>query len=766
MPGIGLDFEFWVDTPARAFGIQKTPPFLRVDQAGNLAPSLLSDSTAVTRPGYQIAGLRIIPEAGVIILEPSPKLVDTAKGDYTFPSAGADDWIETDESTIGKQALKMKNSTAGHTFDIQSAAQLYKNSCFYLRVERGQITQNTDASAGSYYTVIEVGGDAASDDSGARAFRLVLQSGYPAFLQAGIPDGSGGWTWPTARVNGVEGLKVKDCATLFEEQNRILQIEWLPLPTRNALVVKLANGKETLVYRGENTEPIPGDGLSYRYTDNVSVPQGSFRMWGKNGTAGLSYLPMQFSGSGQILSEPIDLEFSYQGNGSVYLPGVELADGSGWTGQVYQTDDTGNRVQYYVEVTGASVDADGFSATSPVIPTMRMDIPPTFDYTATVGYAVNLAPYIASIEEHQWYDYKTGMVRTQLGIMFDNTYGDFSAFAGIHRAVQYLRWLTIEGAGGIMQPYTAPILFLTGWTGMEGTVWKADPRRTFHCIVEDNFWCEQDVDCGRLTYGDGWCIHAWRRFLMNMRGRSDSFISPNLKTCDFGPRPAGCPHLQLPMGVATAARVCPSPESKFLDALAELNEMDHSVLFNDPQGIADIMPYNPGVYQTPFRGYFNYGETGNPSSPDFLTSMWRSRKVQVNTADRRTSVSFFGPDPNSSRLQGTHYNIDDFIPGFTANIQGYRKPMTKVSKYLIDPEFTRKAARAAMQKVALPTVWEFNGGAFLPGLFALDRYAINDTGSDLLGTTYVSGEDITQVWDQRHPEVFGSQIRGRWMSNV
>lgn len=766
MPGIGLDFNFVVDTPSRVFGLQRTPPFLRVDPAGNLAPSILDDNTAVTRPGFQLAGLRIIPEAGVIILEPSPHLVDTAKGDYTFPSGNSDDWIETDESTIGKQCLKMRNSTAGHTFDIQSATQLYKNSCFYLRVERGQITQNTDASASSYYTVIEIGGDATSDSSGALAFRIILQAGYPAFLQAAIPNGAGGWTWPTARVNGVEGQKVKDCSTLFEEQNRILQIEWLPLPSRNTIVCKLANGKETLVFRGENVQPAPGLGLTYEYTNNVSVPQGSFRMWGMNGTAGLAFLPMRFSGLGQILSEIIDLPFTWQGNGGVYLPSVELPDGAGWTGLIQQADSTRTRVQYYVEVTGANVDVDGYSDSSPVIPTVRMDIPPTFYTNATIGRPVDLASYIGEIEERQWFDYQTGFVRTQVGVKFDNTHGDFSAFAGIHRAVKYQRWVTIEGAGGIMYPHSAPIPLLIGWTGMQGTVWKADPRREFDCVVEDNFWVESDVDCGQLTYGDGWCIHAWRRFLLNMAGRSDSFIAASLKTCDFGPNPSGCPHPKLPAGVAVSPRVAPSPTSPFIDALAELNEMDHSVMYCDPFGVADIMPYNPGVYQTPFRGYFNYSEYGGPGSSDFLSSMWRSRKIQVDTKDRRTSVSFYGPDPNAGRLQGTSYQLDDFIPGFTANIQGYRKPLTKVSKWFIDPVFTQQAAAKALVKTSLPTVWEWTGGAFLPGLFALDRYAINDTGADLSGTVYLSNEDIRQRWSLLRPQDYGSISRGRWMSNV
>jgi hypothetical protein len=318
-----------------------------------------------------------------------------------------------------------------------------------------------------------------------------------------------------------------------------------------------------------------------------------------------------------------------------------------------------------------------------------------------------------------------------------------------------------------MQPYSAPLPLVTGWIGQEGSVWKADPHRQFHAILEDNFYPESTVECGYLTYGDGWWINAWRRFLFNMRGRSDDFISDDFKLYDFGPRPPGCNGYMLPLGVATAARVAPNPEQTFLSALAELNDMDHSILFNDPYGVAGIMPYDyvsQGL--TPFRGYFNYSESGDPDSADFLTSMWRSRQIQVSTADRRNSVAFFGPDPNKGRSQGTFLNMDDFFPGWTAAIDGFRRPLTKVSAYFIDPEFTAAWAEKALTKVTLPSVWEWVGGAYLPGLYCMDRIAINDTATDLSGTVFLAADDIRQRWDLHDTSVFGSTIRGRWLSNL
>ncbi|HXE63236.1 MAG TPA: hypothetical protein VN519_06820 [Bryobacteraceae bacterium] len=771
MADIGLDFQFLVDTPVSVFGLQKTAPYLRHDLAGLFGAFVGSDNIVATRPGVQMAGLRIVPEAGVLILESSQQKVPTTLAIVNFPSGSSSDWHEQFDNTSGVTALVMSNATWNNTFDVATNGSLDASSCFYARIGRGPATTPTSGSSvngTNYFTTLSVGDQTPPSQAGdARPFSLFLLDGMPPFLQQGIPnpDGTDTWYWGPFGFNGIAGTSIRDCSKMFENNGRVVEIEWLPVPSSNTLVVTINNGQEVLIFRPDNSGVAVGTGLTYAYTQNLNVVSGPLRMTGQNGWAQFQYLPMQFSATGQLYSEEIDLPFVWQGNGGVYLPGAQIPDGAGFVGSIYPMDNTGIRVKYYIEVAGPDP-VDGYVSISPVIPAIQMRIPPTYYVNATISAPVDLSSFIGEIEEHQWYDYRTGLVRSQLGVKFDNTNGNFSAFDGSHRACSFSRWLTYTGGGGLMQPYSAPVQFMTGWAGNEASIWKADPRREFDIVVSDNFFPEETKACGQLTYGDGWWINAWRRFLFNMRGRSDAFISDDFKLFDFGPNPPDCNGFKLPLGVATAPKVAPHPESKFLDALIELNDMDHSILFNDPWGVAQIMPYNPGVYVTPFRGYFNYSESGDINNIDFVTSMWRQRRIMISTADRRTGVGFFGPDPNAGRIQGTWLNADDIWPGFTGNVEGFANPLVKVSSWFIDPVFTAYYAWYALQKVTLPAVWEWCQGAYLPGLFALDRYAINDTGSDLNGTVFLSAEDITNRWSFKDPSVFGSTTRGRWLYNL
>jgi hypothetical protein len=765
MAALRLGMQILVDTPVRVFGFQRTPPYMHQEIIALLSP-YSQDGITQTKSSVQLAGFRVVPEAGVLILDPSAKLVNTRLGDYEFPSGGASDWTEATDSGTSKIGLLFHNSAAGQWFDVRMKNLLPANAAFYLRIARGQVGQATAISPDTYYTIVEFSGDAdSSADDGSRAFRLILLAGMPAFLQAGVPDGAGGWLWGNWGVNGVQGTNISDCNTLFEEQNRVIQVEWIPFPEQNVIVCKLANGKETLVFRGSNLEPVGGAGLTYRYTNNVSVPEGKIRMWGQNGSAGYSYFPMQFANFAQMVSGVIDIPFVYQGNGGVYLGDSKGLSGFSVNYGIAPSDYTGTRVQYFIEITGPDPGAD-FADSSPVITTIQMRIPPVYDYTSTIGQIVDVSSRISEVQEHQWFDAERGLVRTQVGLMFDNTNGGMSGFAGIHRAVQYSRWLEYQASDGTMQPLTAPIDLVTGWTGMRGSALKSDPTRSYDAIIEDNLWPLERCQAMVLPCLDGWCCLAAQRFVMNMQGRDDAFIADVFKSCDFGPNPQGCPHLKLPLGVGTSPRMSISPEQSFLSVLQEINEMLFAVMWSDSQGVAQIMPYYPGIYQTPFKGTFGVAESGDPADSDFLTSMQRRQILRIDTDDKRTGVAFFGLDPSTNMVQGTFLNIDDYYPGYIANIHGFRQNLVKVSNLFVDPVFTDYYAYAALQRLVLPNVYEEHGASFLPNLFALDRYAVDEDNELISGIIPMVVEQITSRFHVLNPNVMGSTVAGRWAYNL
>ncbi|BDI29395.1 hypothetical protein CCAX7_14460 [Capsulimonas corticalis] len=764
MADLSLGWQLLVDTPARAFGFQRTPPYMHTEMIELLAP-FRDGQALVSKSSVQLNGLRAIPEIGVMILEPRPSRVDTRLADYEFPTTGATDWTEGNDSTTGKISLEMTNATADHTFDIRTVTLLPVNASFYTRIKRGQAVNGATVSANTYYTIMVVGEDTPpGNDVGATPFRLILQDGKPPFLQQGVDNNTGDWYWGGYGENGVMGT-VSDSSQLFEEQNRVIVVEWFVFPDQNALIVRLAGGKDTLVFKPENIQPDTTTGLTYKNIGNVSVLAGKIRLYGQNGTAGFQYLPVEFAPNGFFISAEVPLPFVYQGNGGVYLPGASFPDGSGFTWTISQTDYTGTRVKYTLLVTGTD-DPDATSVSvSPIITSIQMRIPPVFDYTATIGVTRDVSSMIGRIEERQWYDIDTGIVRTQVGLTFSNAYGDFTGADGTHRAVQYSRWLNVRNAYGQMQPLSDPITFLTGWAGHESAVWKADPRREFDLILDDRWWPMTRQQCGALPFADLWCGKAVWRFLLNMAGVRDEDIADTFKTCDFGPLPEGCNHYKLPGGTYTTPKMSFSPEQTFLSAMEEVSDMFNAVLFWNSQGVFDGFEYDPGIYQTPFKGTFGVTDSGNPLNSDFLTALWRQINFRVNTKDRRTSVAAIGKNPSTNSLQMTNLSADDVIPGFTANIHGFREPYIKASNRFSDPVFSDVYAKKMLQKRMLPNLFAEFSACFLPNLFAMDRYGVVLNTDDIVGGTQLVCEEIRSVYDVSNPDDFGSTIDGRWVGN-
>ena len=762
MAGLGLDYQLLVDSPARAFGFQRTPPYMHQEQI-ELLGQYQDGERLVSKTGVQMSGFRAVTEAGILIWEPRVSKVDTRLADYEFPTSGApaSDWTEGNDSTTGVLALLMNNASVNHTFDIRTQATLTPNATFYMRLARGQAAPGASVTPSTYYTSIVVGDDVPPSANAGNPFRLVLQDGYPPFLQMATVF-NGGWYWGQVGENGVQGTRVADCSTLFDETNRVLQIEWLPVPSKNTLIVTLGNGRETLVYRPQNTAPANGDGVTYQQAPNLSVLPGKLRCYGQNGTVAWQYLPMQFIPSAYLIGTEITLPFVYQQNGSVQLTESSLPAGATFSSRIDLTDYTGTRVKYSISLTGG----DGVTPVSftPIINGIQMRIPPVFDYTATVGYLQDVSRKISRITERQWYDREAGIVRTQVGLMLDNANGEFTGTDGTHRAVQYSRWLTME-SNGLMQPLSAPVKFLTGWAGMESSVWKADPHREFDIILEDRWYPLSVQDCGALPFLDAWSIRAAIRFLLNMSGVNDADIADQFKVDDFGPNPAGSTDFKLPAGTYSGPRMSFSPQQKFMGALEELASFVHGVLFWNANGVFDGFNYDPGIFSTPYKGTFGVSESGNPANSDFLSTIWNSQEFRVSTKDRRTSVFYAGKDPATNSLQGTFLNADDVVPRFTAERHGFRQPLVVVSNLFSDPEFTAYAAAKALQKVMLPNLFMTNGACFLPNMFALDRYGVYENTRDISGGTSLVCEEIESNFDVMNPQAFGSRITGRWIGN-
>jgi hypothetical protein len=169
------------------------------------------------------------------------------------------------------------NSLVNATFDIASVDDNPANAGFYCRIGRGQPPVGSNPTGANYYCELSVGDLASADGSGAVPYRLVLAAGFPAFLQQAQPDGSGGWTWGAYGQDGVIGNNIQDCAKLFEDNGRVIDVVWHTFPSQNTMIVILGNGKETLVYRPSNTAAQDNNGVTRAYTSNVNMISGPVR---------------------------------------------------------------------------------------------------------------------------------------------------------------------------------------------------------------------------------------------------------------------------------------------------------------------------------------------------------------------------------------------------------------------------------------------------------------------------------------------------------
>ena len=368
----------------------------------------------------------------------------------------------------------------------------------------------------------------------------MLQHGRPPLLQQAVPDPDvdDAWLWPPFGQNGVVSRTIARSEDLFDDSARVVNVEWLPVASSNVLVVRLANGRDTLVFRPSRNTPVYGPGLTYDAAAPLAVTAGKIRVAGCNGVASVQYLPMRFATSGTLTNPVIALPYPLPMRWFVRSPAAEydpLTQSVG--GSLASVDASGRLVQYQLTMTSAA-DSTGFAPLSPVVREVELDIPATY-IPVSSSPAVDISAQIAEIEEHQWFDPSTLTVHSEVGINLDNTNGPYPLLGSAHVAAQYSRGLSVDGVDGAMMP------MVTGWTGFQTTLTRADPKRRFDLVIADRSWQLRRSPVGALPYFDGWCFLAAMHFLANVGAITDDYLGGEITSCAFGINPPGCPHMRL-----------------------------------------------------------------------------------------------------------------------------------------------------------------------------------------------------------------------------
>ncbi|MDE2101081.1 MAG: hypothetical protein KGL39_27790 [Patescibacteria group bacterium] len=771
MASLRVQGSLQIDLPAKAYGIETTPPYVRHDRMSNIAQSL----------GALKNNVRCIEQASVLLLEPQGWVVDNTLDQYYVPAGANANWTTSPDSDGQKQFLYLPDNTPDTLFDIVTNEAANYCGAFYAAIVWDEPGVGATLDGQHHYLELTVGRTAPipSRQSGVGGFtgdgydysagvpvRLVFQRGRPPALQyATVVNGA--WNFSSdfgqnSAVASDAGLKTED---LLKRTNRSLLVEWLPLPDQNLLVVSVQGLDEPLILRFSQTTP---NSPTYGY--NIGVASGSIQIGGMNGTVGFAIWPMRFAPTGSLTSGQIQLPFVYPGGGFLRYYGGSIPDGCTLDGAV-ASDEGGINVYYAVALDASStVDGSGLAASTPVLQQVGLYVPPTSNFLSAGDYQ-DLSPYISEVEEESWFDPEKLVIRRQAGIRLSDASGYFGgATEGVHYAAQYSRRLQYAGDDGFMKPYSDFVPFVLGWTGFQTSVWRADPQRYFDLIIEDGLYPLERKQIGNIGCLDGWCALRAIGFLAEHAGRTDDWIDPLLLVCDTGPDPEGCPHFKLPLGTGDNPAMGFNPEETYLDAMCEICQFIYGIIFADEYNILRVIPYYPGVYQTPFLGTFtDTGEgDGDPTQPEFLSQMWNTLRMNISTKDRRTRVLFGGLDPATNEVQATSIDADDYfgIPGLWEIIHGFSDPYVVISKLFVDPVFTAAYAYNAMAKLFRPTLTVENGAAFLPGMTPLARYNVQESGFVIGGTLALSCERVSSRWSAVDPSTMGTTVQGRSIYNM
>jgi len=740
--GLGINLE--VTTDASAFGMVLTPPYDQSDLADDLAKNQTGQKNNVA----------FVPGIGMI-LSPTYESTDTMLTDWGCSVSTGMSWDNPVDSETYRRCLHQIDATPGATFSAQMDAELPWGSSGWVKIGRGMVSTSDAVD-----TLVQLACDQDPMGDGSVPIQILLNHDEPPTVQYGVAIGSGGWIFKTGAVS----QKYAKSQELWKG-SRSIWIGWWTFNAQNAIVVCLDG--EWLVVRGVNTSTATTGtgGIITNAGSNIAVASGSLKVSGTNGTCQVGYFPMQFAETGSFTFGPVQLDFTYGGNGSLSLPGASIPSGCGetdsiapWTQGSY-TDTTGNQIQYTINLTGPGT-------TTPTIPQVDLRIPAVTVNASMTEVVQFTEADICEFEEHNFEDRNEMMdpdggmvgwgIRSEVFVKFKNSNGFFTGAGGAHACCQFSRGLTVydPGSGQMvpLNPGKPYVVFLTGWCGDTTSLDRQDPGRYFHMVLRDKTW--PLIRCaGRLQrYNDGFCYQAAMRLQLERAGILDQYIDTTsdagFGTCEACFNPPGCTHYKLPIGTAQQPLMGFDPSAKFWHNMMWIAGHVHEVVWPDYYGVFHRYPYRQWVTQGNNQGVYTTGSVSDPADPRFLMTV-SNLNLLTDTADKRTMIETVGVNPATNHFMPGSINIDDQpgFAGYTLQYHGFIDPLFVASRLFCDPVAQQTIMQAMMSKIMLANNTFQGTFHFLPNDWVYDNFTIGE-GVPIGGTNYVvpvGGMQFTQI---------------------
>jgi hypothetical protein len=759
---LGLGINLQIADAGAFYGWVNTPEFVHPDQMNHLLEA-----------EYESYGIKIDKDLGVLMLQPLPFYQDTSLSNWTTtavigstPVSNA--WQQGTDATTNCACLSMVNSTNGLTWNALSDDSLTENQAWYLAISRGLSSVSSTTSSNYGYDVDTYVTIGIGSSSGSAGINDTPDNGYPikihmpadkqVFVEYATPDGSGGWVWGGYGTNGIYGTNISKCSDLFNQSGRQLSIYCIPIPDLNCCLIDIGNGAERIVIRGKGLKPVYAGNNQITYSDvtNFSVAAGQIQVNGTNGMATVQYFPLYYSNSGLFYYKQIQLSFQYQNNAVIDLSSSVIPDGVTCNYVIGTLDDTGNLVGYELSIAGDSVISDTISSVSPFIPCVYVKFPATYDNAYVSESLVLTESDISEVYEteelvenpSQDVDGLLDMwwVKRSARFRLTNSVGQWASLPkGRHYAAQYSRGLLYGDSNGYMLPVLPEYpqnLFMTGYVGEDSDINRNDPFRTFDLALVDRAHMPlQRVQCGIQPYLDGYCYQAACRFLMEAAGITPAWLSQDpyygWGSCSMTPNPSGCTHFKLPIGTALDPSMSIDPRTPYFNAIAKILGLVHEVFSCNPSGVFVRVPYNDYIYnQSPIRGTFFTGDSGEPDSDTFLMGMpnWSSLTVSSNTEHMRTGIEVVGLNPNTGERIVSVLQADSVMgTGWSKSNIGFRHNQVLISRMFTDADTVNTVAQSALSKALVPAINVSWPTHFLPNFWVLDNVYISEPSLDTTG---------------------------------
>lgn len=711
--------RFVIENPLYVYGLMRVPNQQRYD-----AMDAVFASSA-----YASQNVFLEPSTNVLMLQPTPLQVPTARAQWTFPSAAAfgtgetnTAWHEVTDSSSGLTVLEMPDSHAGRAFVATSQFALTEDGGFFLNIYRSEAASNAARSPGGFFTQLLLA------DGIIGGLRLTLAYGQPPILevQTSVDSHHAPVFVEVARAADT----MPDCeAFLAGVGDRTFRLRVLPLASEGAIVIDFQGGG-TLVFR----------------LGGVFLPPGPLTVRGVNGTVRVQYLPMRFAPFGAMLSS-----IKEHGTAIVNDP-VCLADaaseGGGAAVTVECTVMNGTQTQYALTLSATgNVDASGFATLTPLVRSVTIFLPGS-TYNDTVSREVIMNP--RRVRESLRFDLATLSYSQSADITCDNHYGQWTGASG------YRAGLLEAGING------------DNWRRITGHVisprqTRSDPvRETIFRLEGKEHWLKRRA-VGEMGPLDGWDIFAAVRFLCQKGGITDDYMTTIPYT--YPGRGTDTPYYHLPVGTGYNGDLFQfDPRTKIWDALQQVARKVRGYIGFDCFGYLRFYRWSaewlgawmqvfdvvPGSY----NGNLLYNQMKNAASSSVDLSDVRS-DITLGAIDPFTFLPVFGHAHNESVVT----DITD--PSFLGNEDAY----IEINPLLFDPGMQQETLDALQYQTSLPGLSVDLQAYFQHRLFPLDIITVSE--GYLLGGIYpfyvLSMDSEYGINEQAH--FGGTTLTGRWALN-